>query len=94
MQLQRQSIRVMEEGHLLAGIIVNTNRLTFNSSFCQLIHCLFYVINAERKMTQTTGLWAVYTFRRVFLSENLQLCVFIDTQYPASSLYVPGDSFL
>ena len=29
MQLQRQSVRVMKESHLLAGIIINPNRLTF-----------------------------------------------------------------
>ena len=29
MQLQRQSIRVVEESHLLAGVIVNPDRLTF-----------------------------------------------------------------
>ena len=28
MQLQRQSVRVMKESHLLAGIIINPNRLT------------------------------------------------------------------
>ena len=75
MQFQRQSVRVMEESHLLSGIIVNPNRLTFNTDFCQLIHRLLHAINAERKMTQTTGLRPVYTLRRICLSENLQLCV-------------------
>ena len=51
MQLQRQSIRIMEESHLLSGIIVNPNRLTFNSYLCQFIYCLFHAINAERKVT-------------------------------------------
>ena len=50
MQLQRQTIRIVEESHLFAGITIHTNRLTFNSSLCQLIHCLFHAINAERKM--------------------------------------------
>ena len=80
MQFQRQSIRVMEESHLLAGIIVNPNRLTFNAYLRQFIHCLLHAVYAKRKMAQPTGLRAVHTFRRVFLSENLQLCVFIDTQ--------------
>ena len=80
MQFQRQSVRVMKESHLLAGIIVNPDRLTFNSDRCQFFHCLFHAVNAERKMAQTTGLRAVHTLRRIFLSENLQLCVFIDTQ--------------
>ena len=80
MQFQRQSVRVMEESHLLSGIIVNPNRLTFNTDFCQLIHRLLHAINAERKMTQTTGLRPVYTLRRICLSENLQLCLLIDTQ--------------
>ena len=80
MQFQRQSVRVMEESHLLSCIIVNPNRLTFNTDFCQLIHRLLHAINAERKMAQTTGLRPVYTLRRVFLSENLQFRVFINTQ--------------
>ena len=32
---QRQSVRVMEESHLLASIIVNPNRLTVNTNRCQ-----------------------------------------------------------
>ena len=44
MQLQRQTVRVVEESHLFAGIIIHTNRLTFNSSLCQLIHCLFHAM--------------------------------------------------
>ena len=50
MQLQRQAVRIVEESHLFAGIIVNSNRLTFNSNLCQLIHRLLHAINAERKM--------------------------------------------
>ena len=50
MQLQRQAIWIVEESHLFAGVTIRTDRLTFNSNLCQLIHCLFYVINAERKM--------------------------------------------
>lgn len=50
MQLQRQAIWIVEESHLFAGVTIHTNRLTFNSSLCQLIHCLFHAINAERKM--------------------------------------------
>ena len=80
MQFQRQPVRVMEESHLLSGIIVNPNWLTFNTDFRQLIHRLLHAINAERKMTQTTGLRPVYTLRRICLSENLQLCLLIDTQ--------------
>ena len=80
MQFQRQSVWVVEESHLLSGIIVNPNRLTFNTDFCQLIHRLLHAINTERKMTQTTGLRPVYTLRRVFLSKNLQFRVFINTK--------------
>ena len=50
MQLQRQTIRIVEESHLFAGITIHTDRLAFNSSLYQLIHCLFHAINAERKM--------------------------------------------
>ena len=70
----------MEEGHLLAGIIINTNRLTFNSHLCQFFHCLLHTLHAKGKVTQTTCLRAVHTLRRVFLSKNLQLRVFIDTK--------------
>ena len=80
MQLQRQTTRIMEESHLLSGIIINTNRLTFNAYLRQFIHCLLHALNAERKVTQPTGLRAVHTLRRIFLSENLQLRVFIDTK--------------
>ena len=80
MQFQRQSVRVMEESHLLSGIIVNPNRLTFYTDFRQLIHRLLHAINAERKMTQTAGLRPVYTLRWICLGENLQLCLLIDTQ--------------
>ena len=45
MQLQRQSIRVMEESHLLSSIIVNTNRLTFNAYLRQLIHRLLHALH-------------------------------------------------
>ena len=51
----------MEESHLLAGIIVNPNRLTFNSDLSQLSHHLLHAVNAERKMPQTTGLRAILT---------------------------------
>ena len=50
MQLQRQTIRIVEEGHLFASITIHTDWLTFNSYLRQLFHCLFHVINAERKM--------------------------------------------
>lgn len=50
MQLQRQAIRIVEEGHLFASITIHTDWLTFNSSLCKLIHSLLHVINAERKM--------------------------------------------
>ena len=80
MQFQRQSIRVMEESHLLSGIIVNPNRLTFNAYLRQLIHRLLHTVYAECKVTQPTGLRAVHTLRRVFFCKNLQLCVLIDTK--------------
>ena len=80
MQFQRQAIRVVEEGHLFASITIHTDWLTFNSYLRQLFHRLLHAINAERKVTQATGLRAVNTLRRVFLSENLQLRVFIDTK--------------
>ena len=80
MQLQRQSIRVVEESHLLAGVIIHADWLTFNPYLRQLINRLFHAINAKRKVTQPTGLRAVHTLRWVFLSENLQLCVLIDTK--------------
>ena len=51
MQFQRQSIRVMEESHLLAGIIIHTDRLTFNANFRQFSDRLLHAIHAERKMT-------------------------------------------
>ena len=70
----------MEESHLLAGIIIHTDQLTFNANFCQFSDCLLHAIHAERKMTQPTGFRSVQTLRRIFLSENLKLCVFIDTQ--------------
>ena len=41
---------------------------------------LLHAINAECKMSQTTGLRAIHMLRWVFLSENLQFRVFIDTQ--------------
>ena len=50
MQLQRQSVRVMKESHLLAGIIINPNRLTVNTGLCQFFHRLFHTVYAERKM--------------------------------------------
>lgn len=49
MQLQRQSIRIVEESHLLAGVIIHADWLAFNPDLCQLIHRLFHAINAERK---------------------------------------------
>lgn len=54
----------------------------------QFIHCLLHALNAERKVTQPTGLRAAHTLRRIFLSENLQLRVFIDTkiQFPVLTL--------
>ena len=80
MQLQRQSIRVMEESHLLASVIIHTDWLTFNPDLYQLIHCLLHTLYTESKMTQTAGFRAVHTLRRIFLNENLQLCVFVNTQ--------------
>ena len=80
MQLQRQSVRVMEESHLLAGVIIHTNWLTFNSDLRQLIHCLVHALHVECKVTQTAGLRAIHTLRRILLCKNLQLCVLIDTQ--------------
>ena len=74
MQLQRQSIRVMEEGHLLAGIIINTNRLTFNSHLCQFFHCLLHTLHAKGKVTQTTCLRAVHTLRVIERAVEAQPC--------------------
>ena len=51
MQLQRQSIRVVEESHLLAGVIIHADWLTFNPYLRQLINRLFHAINAKRKVT-------------------------------------------
>ena len=77
MQFQRQSVRVVEESHLLAGVIIHADWLAFNSYLRQLPHRLLYAVYIESKVTQTTGFRAVHTLRRIFLSENLQLCVFI-----------------
>ena len=51
------SIRVMEESHLLSGIIVNPNRLTFNAYLRQLIHrllhtCLLYTSRTRKDSTR------------------------------------------
>ena len=70
----------MEESHLLIGIVIHTDWLAFNSYLRQFFHRLLHALHAERKVTQPTGFRAVHTLRRIFLSENLQLCVFIDTQ--------------
>ena len=88
MQLQRQSIRVVEESHLLAGVIIHADWLTFNPYLRQLIHRLLHALHTKCKVTQPTGLRAVHTLRWVFLSENLQLRVFINTkiQLPVLSL--------
>ena len=67
MQFQRQSVRVMEESHLLSSIIVNPNRLTFDSYLCQLFHRLLHTINAKRKVTQTTCLRAIHFSNTPFL---------------------------
>ena len=50
MQLQRQSIRVVEESHLLAGVIIHADWLAFNAYLRHFIHRLLHAINAERKM--------------------------------------------
>ena len=57
-----------------------SDRLTFNAYLRQLIHYLLHAVYAKCKMTQSTGLWTVHTLRRIFLSENLQLCIFINTK--------------
>lgn len=80
MQLQRQSIRIMKECHLLAGVIIHTNWLTFNSYLRQLPHRLLHTVYAECKVTQPTCFRAVHTLRRIFLGENFQLRMLIDTQ--------------
>ena len=67
----------MKESHLLAGVIIHTDWLTFNANFRQFFDRLLHTVYAERKVTQSTGFRAVHTLRRIFLSENLQLCVFI-----------------
>ena len=51
MQLQRQSIRVVEESHLLAGVIIHADWLAFNPDLCQLIHRLLYTLYTESKST-------------------------------------------
>lgn len=86
MQFQRQSIRVVEGCHLLASVISHTDWLTFNPNFCQFSHRLLHTVYAECKVTQTAGLWAVHTLRRIFLCEKLQFRVFIDTQIQLSFL--------
>ena len=50
MQLQRQAIRVVEESHLLAGVIIHADWLAFNAYLRHFIHRLLHAINAERKM--------------------------------------------
>lgn len=51
MQLQRQSVRVMKKRHLLAGKIIHTDRLTFDSDLRQLFHRLLYTLHTESKVT-------------------------------------------
>ena len=58
MQLQRQSIRVMEESHLLAGVIIHADWFTFNPYLRQLIHRLLHALHTKCKVTQPTGLRA------------------------------------
>ena len=70
----------MEESHLLSGVIIHTDRLTFNSDCCQVFHRLLHALHTKCKVTQTAGLWAIHTLRRIFLSENLKFRKFIDTK--------------
>lgn len=45
MQLQRQSVRVMKKCHLLAGKIIHTDRLTFDSDLRQFLHRLLHTLH-------------------------------------------------
>ena len=65
MQLQRQTIRVVEESHLFSGVTIHTNRLTFNPNFYQFSHRLLHTLYTESKMTQTTGFPAIRCRRQV-----------------------------
>ena len=57
----------MEESHLLAGVIIHTDWLTFNPYLRQLIHRLLHTLYTESKVTQPTCFRAVHTLRRIFL---------------------------
>ena len=51
---ERESVRVMEESHLLIGIVIHTDWLAFNSYLRQFFHRLLHALHAERKVTQPT----------------------------------------
>lgn len=80
MQLQRQSVRVMKKRHLLAGKIIHTDRLTFDSDLRQLFHRLLHALHTESKMTQTTSLRTAHPLRWIWFCKDLQLRVLIHTQ--------------
>ena len=70
----------MKKSHLLAGVIIHTDWLTFNANFRQFFDRLLHTVYAERKVTQSTGFRVVHTLWRIFFSEDLQLSVLIHSQ--------------
>ena len=60
----------MEESHLLSGVIIHTDRLTFNSDCCQVFHRLLHALHTKCKVTQTAGLWAIHTLRRMLIVQD------------------------
>lgn len=82
MQLQRQSVRVMKESHLLAGIIINPNRLTFYgyllcySLSYTVVFFLYFFSSASNSLIRLCAISARFFSRSVF---------FISARRPALS---------
>ena len=79
-KLQRQSVRVVEEGHPFSREGVETDRLTGDAQGGELSDGLLDVRNMKRQVPQAAGLGVRGPLRRVFGGEDLKLRVAVELQ--------------
>ena len=74
-QLQRQAVRVVEEGEAALAVGVQADGLAFDSLSLQLLHGLFHVIHPESQVAQAQSLRLIGPGGGVGDSEDLQFAV-------------------
>ena len=75
MKLQRQAIRILEEGHFFLCEFIDPHRFRFNAKSMEPGDGLIHIGNTEGQVAQTAGLRIAGSFGTSRNAENLQFTV-------------------